>query len=257
MFSEQKAIQLTPDGGTGEPDDPATLRRLGAVYAYPEPLDRPWFRANMVSSIDGAATYQDRSAGLAGPGDHAVFRVLRALADVIMVGANTATTEGYRQPEPDTVFADARAAAGQTPAPMLILLSRTLSIAVDYPPLANPGTVVLTCAGAPANRRRELTDAGATLVDCGDTTVDPDQVLDYCAGRNLTRVLCEGGPRVLGSFIDAEQVSELCLTTSPNVVAGNAPRIAHSDQALLQRMSVRTMLTDDDGFVFTSWVRQR
>ncbi|GAA1480612.1 pyrimidine reductase family protein [Gordonia sinesedis] len=255
MFYQQNAIQVTPAGAA--PTDPTTLRALADLYAYPDPLERPWFRANMISSVDGAVTYQERSGGLGGPGDKALFRVLRALADVVVVGAQTATNEGYRQPAPDTVFADARAAAGQSPAPVLVLLSRSLSIPVDYPPLTSPDTVVLTCADAPADRRRTLVGAGATLVDCGEETVGPAQVLDYCAGRGLVRVLCEGGPRVLGSFIDADLLDDLCLTISPTVIAGDAPRIARSDRAALHPMSAQIVLTDDNGFVFTRWVRQR
>ena len=36
-----------------------------------------------------------RSGGLGGPGDKAVFRALRAVPDVVLVGASTARVEGY------------------------------------------------------------------------------------------------------------------------------------------------------------------
>ncbi|MFW0797403.1 pyrimidine reductase family protein [Gordonia sp. CPCC 205515] len=249
MFGLQKATQLTSD------DETATLRWLAEQYAYPA-SDRPYLRVNMVSSIDGAVTHNGKSGDLAGPGDKAIFHVLRGLADVVLVGARTAVTEGYRQPSPDDAFTDAREAAGQTPAPALVLVSRSLSIPADYAPLANPTTLVFTCASADATKRAALTDAGATLVDCGDDTVEVAAMLDECTRRGWLRVLSEGGPSLLGSFVAADAVDELCVTTSPNLVAGDAERIAHgSDPAHLRPMRPTTIITDDDGFVFTRWTR--
>ena len=40
---------------------------LDEAYAYPG--ERPWLRANMVSSVDGAMTLEGRSGGLSGPAD--------------------------------------------------------------------------------------------------------------------------------------------------------------------------------------------
>ena len=77
----------------------ADLAALAHLYAYPDhgpQADRPWLRANMVASADGAAALDGRSGGLSGRADQAVFSVLRSLADVIVVGAATARLERYR-----------------------------------------------------------------------------------------------------------------------------------------------------------------
>ncbi|AZG44210.1 pyrimidine reductase family protein [Gordonia insulae] len=257
MFGVQKATQLT----SGD-DEAATLRRLAGLYAYPDRpasppcLPRPFLRANMVSSIDGAVTHNGKSGDLGGPGDRTIFRVLRGLADLVLVGANTAATEGYRQPAPDDMFAADRAAREQHPAPALALVSRSLSIPGDYTPLTHPDTVVVTCRAAPPERRAALTAIGATLIDCGDDTVDIDQLLDVCAERGWVRMLSEGGPSLLGALIDADVVDELCVTTSPTLVAGDSGRIARAPgKAALHAMRPATIITDDDGFVFTRWTR--
>ncbi|MBD0020866.1 pyrimidine reductase family protein [Gordonia pseudamarae] len=259
MFSELKATHIT----SGSVDDPATLRALADLYPYPPTSSSPpgtgtpWFRVNFVSSIDGAVTRNGKSGDLAGPGDRAVFRVLRALADVVVVGARTALTEGYRQPQPDDVFVAARRRDGQAPAPTLALVSRSLGIPTDYSPLAHPDTVIFTCEAAPADRRRALTDAGATVVSCGEDTVDPELLIRECGERGWGRVLCEGGPSLFGSALAAGVVDELCHTTSPMLVAGGAGRIANGP-ALASQRSMRpvTVVADDDGFVFTRWVRE-
>ena len=51
----------------------------------------------MVATIDGAAAdATGSSAGISAPADQALLGVLRALADVLVVGAGTARAEGYR-----------------------------------------------------------------------------------------------------------------------------------------------------------------
>lgn len=259
MFHLQKATQVTSDDELGQ---------LAELYRYPPRPSSgpgaagPFVRANMVASIDGAVTYDGKSGGLGGPGDRAVFRVLRGLADVILVGAGTATTEGYGRPQADEALAAHRESLGQAPAPALALVSRSLSIPPDFEPVADPGTVVLTCTSAPADRRRALLDAGATLVDCGDDTVSTMAILDHCADRGWSRVLCEGGPSLLGSLVTADALDELCLTTSPHLVGGDAGRIVATGgsgpgepSAVLHALRPASILTDDDGFVFTRWLR--
>ncbi|MFE0747329.1 pyrimidine reductase family protein [Gordonia sp. NPDC058843] len=265
MFHLQKATQVTYDD---------ELHLLTELYRYPPRpssgpgAGAPFVRANMVSSIDGAVTYDGKSGGLGGPGDKALFRVLRGLADVILVGAGTATTEGYGQPGPDEALAAHRESLGQAPAPALALVSRSLSVPPDYEPISDPNTVILTCTSAPTDRRQGLLDAGATLVDCGDDTVSTSAILEHCADRGWSRVLCEGGPSLLGSLVSADAVDELCLTTSPHLVGGNAGRIAVTgdsasgnssasgdSSAVLHALRPASIITDDDGFVFTRWLR--
>lgn len=259
MFLQQKATQVT----SADDDEVTVLRRLADFYPYPPTpssppcLPTPYVRVNFVSSLDGAVTHNGKSGDLAGPGDKLVFRMLRGLADVVLVGARTAVAEGYRQPSPDDAFTDLRRRAELRPAPALALLSRSLDVPTDYPPLSGADTVILTCRDAPADRRRALQDAGATLVDCGTDTVEMTEVTRYCSERGWLRVLCEGGPSLFGSLIAADLVDDLCLTISPNLAGGDAGRIAHGPTIeTLRPMTAATTLVDDDGFVFSRWVRQ-
>ncbi|MEP9392653.1 pyrimidine reductase family protein [Gordonia sp. VNQ95] len=253
MLYQHKATQVTSD----ELDDAARLRVLSNHYPYPDDLTRPVVRANMVASIDGASSVDGKSGGLGSDIDRAIFRTLRGLADVVVVGAGTATAENYHQPEPDEAFAAARSDLGQSPAPELVLISNSLSIRPDYPPLSHAATTVLTCADSPADRRRALMDAGATLVDCGTEKVEFGRVLAHLAERGLLRVLCEGGPSLLGSIIADDLLDELCLTISPTLAAGDAARIAHGPAPVDTPPTMRPhhILGDDDGFLYTRWTR--
>lgn len=85
-----------------------SLDELADAYAYPElpsagaagaggeAGDGAWLRANMVSSLDGAGQHDGRSQPLSSEEDMRIFGTLRALADVVVVGAETVRLEGYR-----------------------------------------------------------------------------------------------------------------------------------------------------------------
>ncbi|MDM1914419.1 dihydrofolate reductase family protein, partial [Mycobacteroides abscessus] len=76
---------------TGAPVDSGELIDL---YDFPK-NDKIYLRANMISSLDGAATVTGLSGGLGGDGDRAVFAAMRANADVILVGSGTVRAERY------------------------------------------------------------------------------------------------------------------------------------------------------------------
>ncbi len=96
--------------------------------AYRYPVDRPWLRANMVTSLDGSAVKDGRSGGLGGPADKEVFGVLRSLCDAVLVGAGTARAEGYRAPRAKEAHVETRRESGQRPAPVLVLVTRGLDL---------------------------------------------------------------------------------------------------------------------------------
>ena len=212
MFSQRKATHIT----SGNADDADTLHILAGHYAYPAMpssapcLGKPYFRVNFVSSIDGAVTHNGKSGELGGPGDKAVFRVLRGLADVVLVGARTALTENYRQPQPDSVFTSIRNHGEQAPRPRSRCCHGRWTFPVDYPPLTHPDTMIFTCEAAPADRRQALTDAGATVIACGDDAVDPERVGEVCCETRPAPRALRGGPSLLGTLIAADLVDELC-----------------------------------------------
>ena len=140
------------------------LDELAEAYAYPRRRGRraePWLRANMVSTLDGAAQHDGRSQPLSGAADMRIFGTLRALADAVVVGAETVRQEGYRPARAREGFAELRAAAGQGPAPAIAVVSASLDLDFSLPLFTSPlvPTLVLTGAaapptGSPRRRRR-------------------------------------------------------------------------------------------------------
>lgn len=201
---------------------------LQTAYAYPtgRPGDRPWVRANMVTSLDGSATVDGRSEGLSSPADKKIFGILRGLCDVVLVGAGTARTEGYRALTARPTYAALRSSLGQRPAPVLALVSRRL----DLDPTSGlfhggpERTVVVTTASSPADARDRLSEV-ADVVVAGDESVDLRVTVGELVGRRLTRILCEGGPSLLGDVVDSGCLDELCLTFAPRLTGAHGRRI--------------------------------
>jgi riboflavin biosynthesis pyrimidine reductase len=212
--------------------DEAEIERL---YAYPA-AGRPWLRTNFVATLDGAAYAEDgRSGSLGGDVDTRVFHVLRSLADVVVVGAGTARTEGY----------------GPSNVPIAVV-SRGLHIPEQ---LVAPGQLVITAADAPADALHELRKS-VDVIAVGQGRIDWPAVLDELAGRGWTNVLCEGGPTLHGELIDLDLVDELCLTIAPVLTSGGAPRIAHSAHSADRPMRLGHCVAADD-VLLTRWVRDR
>ncbi len=226
---------------------------LDAAYAYPP--GRAWLRANMVTSADGAATFDGLSGGLASPADRRVFSVLRGLTDVVLVGAGTARAEGYGPARPKPERQDARRAAGQQPAPAMAVVSRSLELDPDsaFFTQATVRPLVLTTESSPAERRAAL-GAHADVVLAGATTVDASLAVDALIERGYHRMLCEGGPTFLAELAVAGRLDELCLTISPLLVGGTAPRILHGAEVTGLHASLTLgHLLEEDGSMFVRY----
>lgn len=187
----------------GEPD---LLALYGGAPAY--------VRAGFVLSADGAAVLDGGSRALSSPADRLVFRTLRAVADVILVGAGTTKVEDYGTIRLTADGVAWRQAQDLPELPRVAVVSRTLDI--DERVLAGPRPIVITCAAADAS------GLDADVIVAGEDEVDIAAGLDVLAASGLRRVLCEGGPRLLSSVIAAGRLDELCLTSAPLLVGPTA-----------------------------------
>lgn len=193
---------------------------LDVAYAHPSGC----VRGLMVASVDGGVRVGGSSAALSGPVDRAVLTLLRGLSDVVLVGAQTVRTEGWRPPRPSAQRRQRRRTCGLAPVPAYAVVSRSGDV-----PLGPAEGNVLVLSGEPA------------------------EVLEQLAERGLTRVLCEGGPGWLAQLATAGLLSELCLTISPRLVGPDAGRVVEGPP-WEQELSLRlTQLLEDDGWLFARY----
>jgi 5-amino-6-(5-phosphoribosylamino)uracil reductase len=260
LFPVSPVPDPTVGPGGSETDREWSLAELAAAYAYPEPDAgrETWLRANMVATLDGAAQHDGRSQPISSAADMRIFGTLRALADVVIAGAETVRQEGYRPARVRADFAEARQAAGQAPVPAIAVVSASLELDFSLPLFTSPlvPTLVLTGAAAAPDRVAAAERAGARVVIAGDGVgVDPARALTALAGLGHTRLLTEGGPRLLGQFVTAGVLDELCLTVSPMLTAGDAQRIAGGPAVEVPRRFVLASLLEEEGFLFSRYRR--
>lgn len=232
------------------PLDDAEAVDLYAAYQW----ERPGVRVNFVASADGAATLDGRSGGLSGPGDRDLFRVLRAMADVVLVGAGTVRIEGYGPARPSPEHQDWRRAHHLPPIPPLAVVSGTLNLDPDsrFFTEAAVRPLVLTGASSPPERRERLARVADLLA--ADSV---DGWLEQLAERGLVRVLCEGGPHLFAALLAADRVDELCLTIAPLLVSQAALKIDVPTPDRTPHHLALMHVLEEDGFLFLRYAANR
>ncbi len=234
---------------------PAEHVDLVEAYAYPE--GRPWLRANFVASLDGAIAVDGRSRGLSSATDRRIVAVLRDLCDAIVVGAGTVRAEGYEAVRRSEARVEWRRSRGLSDVPAIVLVTGSLAFDPDHPLFtgALERTVILTTQRAAAERGDDFAGVADIVATPGER-VDVSVGLQALQERGLTRLLCEGGPALLGEIAAAVCLDELCLTLSPLLVGGSGPRLLHGPALRTPAPLRLAHLIEDDGFLFTRYVRR-
>lgn len=182
------------------------------------PAHECWVTGHMVAGLDGTAAVGGRVGALSTSPDQALFRRMRQIADIVLVGAETVRREGYGPVRLDDEARAWREERGMSPTPPLAVVSRSLAfdwttkVFTDAPEGAR--THLITCASADRERLAEAAQV-ATVIVAGDERVEPRAALQALAELGHRVVLCEGGPTWLGELVAADRLDELCLTLSP------------------------------------------
>ena len=210
----------------------------------------------MVASLDGAITIADRSRGLGGMADKAMFSALRGVADLVLAGAGTVRAEGYGPARPSDATRAARRARGQTEAPRLAVVTRSLDLDLTTPLFTESEAppMVITCASADAGRQAAVAAVADVLV-VGDESVDLADAFAQLRQRGVEVVTCEGGPSLNGDLVVADLIDEWDLTVSPLLVGGKAGRSSRGRNPVVPVAMRLDRMLEDDQFLLTRWVR--
>jgi riboflavin biosynthesis pyrimidine reductase len=251
-------LPLDRAGSRIEPSDDE-IELLG-LYNDLIPVNPPrgvHVRANMIATLDGAGTGADHVTGsINGGADWRVFRVLRALADVVLIGAGTARDEKY---SPLTVPDELRAVReriGRRDELELAVVSASGAIPPELLESDRPPLVITSAASPSRDTLGDLIGPERVIVATGTSPehVDLGVALRTLGARGLRHVLAEGGPRLLAELVEAGLVDELCLTWSPRLVGGPAPRILNAESWLEPARDARaTHLLHADGVLLGRW----
>ncbi len=249
---EPLEVLFEPDGlpAADLPDE------LAKLYGGSLGFEAPRLFANFVATIDGVVaipSIPSSNALVAGDSesDRFVMGLLRAFADIVLIGAGTlaASPEGTWRPDrvypaAAEAYAELRRRLGKaTEQPGVAILTGRGSIDPSHPVLAT-GAVVLTSASGAERLQGELPEA-STIVALGDDTVlDPRAAVEALHARGATLILSEAGPHTFGRLVGAGLVDELFLTVSPLLAGdrGHVTRYGLAESVELMPPGVREQL---------------
>jgi riboflavin biosynthesis pyrimidine reductase len=193
--------------------------------------------ANFVQSLDGVVAIPGlpRSHAVVSDDsetDRFVLALLRACADVVLVGAGTlaASPKGTWRvdkayPEAAEAFAELRAARGLPEQPRVAVVTSGISFVPTHPVL-DAGAIVLTTEAAAAGIAEVAPEATEAVAVNDGASVDLRAAVGALRARGHGVIVSEAGPTLFGQLVAAELVDELFLTVSP-LLAGHAlaPRL--------------------------------
>lgn len=175
--------RLFPDPATVTVEDAAR----GLRFSDRAPAGRPFIAVNMVSSADGKATLEGRTAPMSAEADRELFHHLRTQADGILVGAGTVRIERYGRVTKTSELQDKREREGQRPDALAVIVSRSGNLPVDLGVLPEARVI------ADLAELRALREEG------------------------IRSLLCEGGPHLNSTLFAEGLVDELFLTVAPTI----------------------------------------
>lgn len=182
---------------------------------YADPPDG--VRANMIFSADGAAAFGGRAGPLSCPTDQRLLNILRGLADVVLVGAGTARAENYGPVKLSDAARARRQHEGRAGPPPIAVVSRSGELPArlfsnpDQPP------ILVTCERTAA--RHDPDDDRQHVMVAGQDSVDVSRAVAMLRELGMNRILCEGGPTLLDELVEADAVTEICVTLAPKLAA--------------------------------------
>ena len=225
--------RLAPTG------DPITSIRDAYALERPRPSHRPWVSITMIASLDGTTAVDGVSGGLGNPNDVAVLGAMRSHADVILVGAGTARSEGYGPPK--------------KPGQRIAVATNSGQVDLDSALFASGAGLLLAPDSA------EIDESRVQVIRAGDTALDLPAAIAALdrALPDVHHINAEGGPRLNGTVLDADLADEISLTISPHLVGGPGDRLTVGADETLRRFTPDQLLVDEAGFVFSRWLRAR
>jgi len=213
----------------------ALPEELEELYGGPLALAEESLYANFVQTVDGvvAIPQVERSNALVAAGsesDRFLMGLLRAVADVVLIGSGTLAGSPNALWRPEGAFAagaegfvELRRRLGLPLHPLVAVVTGSGALDREHP-LLRQGALVLTTERGAARlggvAPTEVVPLG------GDGEVDPRLAVEELRARGHRRILSEAGPHLFGSLLRQGLVDELFLTVSPLLAGrGGEPRL--------------------------------
>jgi riboflavin biosynthesis pyrimidine reductase len=219
---------------------PPRLARLFGRLRMPSPRSRAHVYSNFVTTLDGVVSLNVKGHASGGDisgfsaQDRMVMGLLRAVADVVIIGSGTLNVDRRHVWTADAIFPqlaeDYRQlgeALGMCAPPLNVVVSGSGDIDLRLPVFSSgkvPSLIVTTAAGVKRLHRQGGSKSVQIRVVPGlGTKISANSILDE-VGRvsRSKRILVEGGPRLLGDFFAERLIDEQFLTLAPQIAGRQA-----------------------------------
>jgi riboflavin biosynthesis pyrimidine reductase len=219
---------------------PPNLARLYGCLRMSLPRSHPHVFSNFVTSLDGVVSLNTKGHASGGDisgfsaQDRMVMGLLRAIADVVIVGSGTLSADRRHVwtaaaifPELAKEYLQLREALGKRGAPLNVIVSGSGGIDLRLPVFASgevQALIVTTPAGAKRLRKQRAPDSVEIHAMGRDAGAIPASAIldDVCRVSSGKLVLVEGGPRLLGDFYAKRLIDEQFLTLAPQIAGRDA-----------------------------------
>ncbi len=226
----------------GLPLLPETLDGLDTYYGE-QPVG---VRANMIAALDGAAAFEGRTKGITDAADQTLLAFLRSCSDVVLAGSATVAAEKYGPVRLSDELRARRRANGRPELPRLAVVTARGALSPELRIFSGDERPIIVTVARTATQQPELGALGEVVV-AGDDVIEPSAMLGALRDIGLERVLCEGGPYLLSTLVDADLVDDMCLTVAP-YLAGSQPTTPQPTSSLVAptRLVLRHALQRND-----------
>ena len=211
--------------------------RDGLLELY-RPPRAEWLRLNLIASVTGAAGGSDgTSETLSNPVDRRILGVIRELADVVLIGAQSLRAEGYQHPRKSRLA-------------VVTTSGELTGHRIEAPEGAAP---IVLCPPAAVERvLADLPGAEVIELDLVDGAIPPLSIIDSLRAAGHASVVCEGGPSLAGQLLETGAIDEFCLATSPRI--GGRPFPVTGPTAIAEReVSLVQLLRDGEDGMYARW----
>jgi riboflavin biosynthesis pyrimidine reductase len=214
---------------------PPLLAHLYGHLRMSLPRSHPHVFSNFVSTLDGVVSLSEKGHASGGDisgfnaQDRMVMGLLRAIADVVIVGSGTLRadrrsvwTAGAIYPELADEYRRLSDALGKRGLPLNVVVSGNGAIDLGLPVFASgkvPALIITTTAGAKRLRKQNAPDSvEIRAIRRSRSAIPASAILDeVCRVSGGKMILVEGGPRLLGDFYAARLLDEQFLTLAPQI----------------------------------------
>jgi len=207
----------------GDGDIAARARLLNQPFRKRARCGRPWVLFKSAMSLDGkVATGRGDSKWISGERSRELVHQWRGDLDAVAVGIGTALADDPLL----TARPQVRPANRQ---PRRIVFDSMARLSTSARLLEDAATIPLTVVvsrAAPRAATDALENHGAeVIVAIGENDrARVRSALDQLGAAGVGSILLEGGPRLAGTFLDADEIDEVRLFLAPLLLGGRAAR---------------------------------